>query len=111
FTPEGFEQSTRESILLQRLYDALQHGVVVSDAEVMDRYRQQVEKAKIRYVSIPFAASVGQVAVSDAEVQKYYDTHKDQFKAPEQRVGDYLLLDQKQLESGVNISEQELRSF
>jgi len=111
FTPEGFEQSTRESILLQRLYDALQHGVVVSDAEVMDRYRQQVEKAKIRYVSIPFAASVGQVAVSDAEIQKYYDTHKDQFKAPEQRVGDYLLLDQKQLESGVNISEQELRSF
>jgi len=110
-TPESFESSVRQSILLQRLFDALQRSVVVSDAEVLERYREQNEKAKIRYIAIPFAASVGQVPVTDAEVEKYFNDHKEQFRVPEQRTADYLLLDSRQLEQSLAISDSDLRAY
>lgn len=111
FTTEGFEQSIREQLVLQRVLDALEKSVVVSDAAVEERYRQQVERAKIRYVSIAFAASVGQVAVSDAELQKYFDKHAEVFRVPEQRVADYLLVDQAALEQTLPATEEELRAY
>ncbi len=111
YSPEAFEQSVREQLMLERLVDALEHAVVVSDQDVADRYRQQVEKTKLRFVSIPFAASVGQVAVSDAELQHFFDQHREQYRVPEQRVADYLLVDQSKLAQDLPLTEPELRDY
>ncbi|HEV8630538.1 MAG TPA: peptidyl-prolyl cis-trans isomerase, partial [Thermoanaerobaculia bacterium] len=86
-------------------------AVVVTDQDVEQRYRQQAEKVKIRYVAIPFAASAGQVQVGDAELQKWFDQHREQYRVPEQRVADYLLVDQSAIERSLPIGEQELRDY
>jgi len=111
FTTEAFEQSIREQLMLQRLVGALERSVVVSDGDVESKYREQVEKAKLRYVAIPFAASVGQVPITDAEVQRYFDEHREQLRIPEQRTADYLLVDQAKLEQTMPVTDGELRTY
>jgi len=111
YTTESFEQSVRDQLMLQRVLGALEKAVVVSDQDVEERYRQQVERARVRYVSIPFAASVGRVAVSDAEVQRYFDQNRERFQVPEQRVADYLLVDQAALEQSLPLTDEELRDY
>ena len=111
YTPDTFEKAIREQLMLQRLMSALERSVVVSDKDVEDRYREQVEKVKVRYVTVPFAASVGQVQVSDAELKGYFDAHREQYRVPEQRIADYVLVDQSKLEQSLNPTDAELRAY
>jgi peptidyl-prolyl cis-trans isomerase D len=111
FTPESFEQSMREQMMLQRIVGALERSVVVTDQEVEARFREGTEKAKLRYVAVPLAASAAPVAVSDAELQRYFDQHKEELRLPEQRVADYLLVDQAALEGSLQLSDADLRAY
>src|SRR4029078_8310719 len=108
---ETFETAIREQLMMQRLTSALRGSVVVSDQEVEDRYREQNEKVKLRYVTVPFAASVGPVQVSDADLQRYFDTHREQLRLGEQRLADYLLVDQSKLEQSIAPTDAELRDY
>jgi len=108
-TTDSFEQAIRDQLMLQRLVSALERSVVVSDKDVEDRYREQVEKAKVRYVALPFAA--GQAAVSDADLQRFFGQHREQYRVPEQRIADYLLVDQTKLEQALAPSDAEQRDY
>ncbi len=111
YTTETFEQSVRDSLVLQRLIGALQGSIVVSDKDVEESYRQQNEKTKLRYVMVPFDMSAGQPAPSDAELQGWYDQHREDYRLPEQRVADYLLVDQAKLEQSMPLTDAELRAY
>ena len=111
YTPETFETAIREQLMMQRLTSALRGSVVVSDKEVENRYREQNEKVKLRYLTVPFAASGGQVQVSDADLQRYFDAHREQFRLGEQRLADYLLVDQSKLEQSIAPTDAELRDY
>ena len=109
YTTETFEKAIREQLMLQRLMSALERSVVVSDKDVEDRYREQVEKAKVRYLAVPFAG--GAVQIPDAELQRFFDQHREQYRVPEQRIADYLLVDQAKVEQSLSPSEAELRDY
>src|SRR6185503_3537779 len=109
YTTETFEKAIREQLMLQRLMSALERSVVVSDKDVEDRYREQVEKAKARYLAVPFAG--GAVQIPDAELQRFFDQHREQYRVPEQRIADYLLVDQAKVEQSLSPSEAELRDY
>jgi peptidyl-prolyl cis-trans isomerase D len=110
FTPDGFEQEIRQQLLLQRVLGAFERSVVVSAGEVDERYRQQVEKAKLRYVALPFGALASDLQTTDAELQKWFEAHRDQYQMPETRVADYLLIDPRRLQETLQIPEAELRA-
>jgi peptidyl-prolyl cis-trans isomerase D len=111
YTPESFEQQMRDDLMLQRLIGALGRSVVVSDDDVAARYREQNEKSKLRYVALPFAGSTTPPAVSDADLAKFFGEHREQFRIPEQRMADYLLVDQAALEQTITVSEPEQRAY
>ncbi len=97
--------------MLQRLIGALQGSIVVSDKDVEDSYRQQNEKTRLRYVMVPFDLAAGAPAVADAELQRWYDQHREDYRVPEQRVADYLLVDQAKLEQSMPLTDTELRTY
>ncbi|HET9768292.1 MAG TPA: peptidyl-prolyl cis-trans isomerase [Thermoanaerobaculia bacterium] len=110
-TTDSFEQAIRDQLMLQRLVSALERSVVVSDKDVENRYREQVEKVKVRYVALPLAAGAVPTAVSDAELQRWFDQHREQYRVSEQRIADYLLVDQAKLEQALAPSDAELRDY
>ena len=110
-SPAMFEAEIRDQITVQKLMDILEANLYVSDKEVEQAYRDQVERARIRYVQLPRTRFLQNTAVPPAEVQAYFEKHKQEYRLPEQREGAYLLVDPAQLASQVKIDEKRLRDY
>lgn len=110
YTPATFEKEIRQDLLRQKLQELLRAGIWVSDAEVEQAYREQVERAKIRYIQLPRTRFLEEAQVTPAELQSYFQGHRDEYKLPEQREGAYLLVDPDAVRSQVQVSEEKLRA-
>ncbi|HXT21376.1 MAG TPA: SurA N-terminal domain-containing protein, partial [Thermoanaerobaculia bacterium] len=111
YTPESFEKAIRESMLLERVKGALEGSVVVTDKDVEESYRQQNEKTKLRYVSVPFAPPAQAPPANDAELQSWLDKHREQYRVPDQRVADYVLVDETKVQQSLALTDAELRAY
>ncbi|HVT60000.1 MAG TPA: peptidylprolyl isomerase [Thermoanaerobaculia bacterium] len=111
FSVASFEQEVRNEIVLRKLSHALQAGLYVSDAEVERSYREQVEKAKIRYIEVP--RSLFQVAdqLKPSEVAAYFQAHHKEYKLPEEREAAYLLVEGNKLLDQVKLGDAELAAY
>src|SRR5262245_48261043 len=109
--PATFEEDIRQELLLKKLTDALSANLYVSEDEVQRAYRDQVERAKIRYVEIPRARFAAAVQVQPAELATYFAAHKQEFRLPEQREAAYLLVDAGRLADQVKLTDADLRGW
>jgi peptidyl-prolyl cis-trans isomerase D len=110
-TVGDFENELRNELMMKKLNDALSANLYVSEDEIQRAYRDQVERAKIRYIQVPRINFSMQAGVSPAEVEAYFKAHKQEFALPEQRDLAYLLVNGYQLADQVKVTDQELRSY
>jgi peptidyl-prolyl cis-trans isomerase D len=109
--PTSFEDDIREELLLKKLTDALSANLYVGEDEVRRAYREQVERAKIRYLQLPRARFMQEVQVQPADLSAYFAAHKQELRLPEQREVAYLLVDGGRMADQVKLSDAELRSW
>lgn len=107
----AFEAELRDEILVQKLMDIMEANLFVSDQEVEKAYRDQVERARIRYVQLPRARFAAAAMVADPEVKDYFEKHKSEYRLPEQREAAYLLIDQNQLSTAAKVDDKALRDY
>ena len=110
-TPESFEESVRQEILINRVRSVLLQNIYVSDAEVESAYRDQAERAKIRFVRLPASEFADRVTLTDEEVASFFADNRQDFEIPEQRVVDYLSIDRTQIQAEIEITDEEVASF
>ena len=108
-TPDELHEDIRQELMLTKLDSVLAASIYVTDEEVERAYRDDVERAKIRFVQLP-ATQMSDVTVETAELAAYLDEHPDDFRIPERRVVDYLLVDTNKLRQEIEIAESELRA-
>jgi peptidyl-prolyl cis-trans isomerase D len=106
-----FEDSLRNDVLLGKLNSILAQTAYVSDAEVEKSYRDQAERAEIRFVQLPAAELASEVKASREDVESYFADHQTDYELPEQRVVDYLLFDTVKLRREIEIPDEELRAY
>ena len=83
FTPDKFQSSVRDSMLISLLPDAISASTIITDADV-DRYLEvERQRRDIRYFVLPRPAPADS-QVTDAQVQDYYKAHQADFMNPEQ---------------------------
>ncbi|HXO22775.1 MAG TPA: peptidylprolyl isomerase [Thermoanaerobaculia bacterium] len=111
FTADEFERELRDEVLYQRLMDVLKANLFVPEEAVEKAYRDQVEKAKIRYVQVPRNLDLAGQAIPETEVAAYFAAHKDEFKLPEQRDVAYLLVDSGKLLAQVKEDEGAIKAY
>lgn len=110
-TVDSFERGVRESLLLDKLNGALLANAFVSDKDVERSYRDQVERAKIRYVQLPRNRFLqGQVLPAE-EVKAYFEKNKEQYRLPEQREVAYLVIDGPKLLNELKLDDAALRKY
>lgn len=107
-----FEDSVREELVLAKLQTIVASSVRVSDSDVETSYRQQSERAAIRFIQVPSSRySATSQAVSPAELQAYFDAHRDDFRLPTQRTVDYLLVDTIKTRAQLTFEPAELEAY
>ncbi len=109
-TADAFEREVRDTLLRQKLIEVLHAGLYVSDKEIEQNYRDQVEKAKIRFIQVS-RGSGALPLVSPAELNTYYSAHKDEFKLPEQREVAYALIENYKLQAQNQADEKAVRGY
>ncbi|HYL04606.1 MAG TPA: peptidylprolyl isomerase [Thermoanaerobaculia bacterium] len=110
YTVASFEDEVRQDLLKQKLASALRADLYVSDAEIEKTYRDQVERAKIRYIEVP-RSRFGDAAVPQSEVAAYFQQHRQEYRLPEQREGAYLLVEGSKLLDQVKLTDADLQAY
>jgi peptidyl-prolyl cis-trans isomerase D len=107
-TAEEFEDSLRRSIVVDKLRSALTDWVTVGDKDVAQEFKRRNEKVKVDLVLFPADKYRADVAVTDAELQSYFDSHKEQYRIGERRKIKYLLIDVDALRGRTPVTSREI---
>jgi peptidyl-prolyl cis-trans isomerase D len=77
-----YERQLRQTLPIRKLEEQIIAGVTVTDAEVLDVYKERNERARIRYVHLDPERLVpeSEVQVTDAEISEYYEAHRDDYR-------------------------------
>lgn len=76
------EQYLRDVLLGEKMQAVLTSSVIVPEGEVLQKYKDENIKAKFNYVFLDLntITDTSVNVVSDEEMKKYYDEHKDEFR-------------------------------
>ncbi|MGH7562824.1 MAG: peptidyl-prolyl cis-trans isomerase, partial [Gemmatimonadota bacterium] len=77
-----YERQLRQTLPIRKLEEQILAGVTVTDAEVLEAYRERHEQVRIRYVYLDPERLVPDSAaqVTDAEIAEYYEDHRDEYR-------------------------------
>jgi peptidyl-prolyl cis-trans isomerase D len=80
----SLEAYYRDIIPRGKLLRQVSTGVYLSDAELWQRFRDANERAEIRYIPLDPATRIADedVALTDAEIERYYEDNQDEFSEP-----------------------------
>src|SRR5688572_10220489 len=98
-TPSDFEEAVRRSLVVEKLRASLTEWLSIPDTELEQEYRRRNDKVKLAVVSFPIDSFRPDVSATDAEINAYFEGHKEDFRIPEKRKVRYLLLDVESIRS------------
>ncbi|MBX3025882.1 peptidyl-prolyl cis-trans isomerase [bacterium] len=83
FKPSDFEELQRRQLLAGKVEELVAQGAYVSDEEVKERFQFDNERLSLQFIRLPVARFLGQVTVSDQEVEAYYNENQEKYREPE----------------------------
>jgi peptidyl-prolyl cis-trans isomerase D len=113
-TVPDFEESIRQSIIIQRLEAFVTAGVSVSDQEVRASYLKENVKIKFDYAVISGDDLKKTINPSDTELQAFFQKNMARYAhgVPEQRTITYFAFTPNQLPGGIpQPSQQDIQSY
>jgi peptidyl-prolyl cis-trans isomerase D len=109
--PAEFEHQVRDSIVVEKFQAALTGWITVSDSDVTREFKKRNEKVKLEVVSFPADKFREGLNATDAEIQQYFDAHKDSYRIPEKRKIRYLTVDEEAMRQHVTVTGQEIERY
>jgi hypothetical protein len=101
FTNEQLEELARDKLSLKKIKEVVTSSVSLPESESKSNYQQLYGKNFVSVVRVHSADFLKEIKVSDDDIKKYYEAHKDELKTEEKRKVEFVRLalneDQKKL--------------
>jgi peptidyl-prolyl cis-trans isomerase D len=111
-TPDEFEQSQRENLLISKAVSLIKANEgKVSDDEVLDTYLFENERIDLTFLKMTPDSFKSQVNANDIEMRDYYEKHREEFRIPAFVQIQYLLFRPSDLESKIQVSPDEIKRY
>ncbi len=104
-----FEGQLRQQLLMGRLTNLVSESVVVTPDEIAREYKRRNDKIKLDYINISLDKVKNDVSVTPDEIRNYYERNKAQYRIPEKRSFDLLVVDEAKVAQKINFTDDELR--
>ncbi len=108
-SPASLEGRIREDLAARTLPLAIGGSAFVTEPELDTYLALRDQLRDFRYVKLAVPAAPAEGAVSDADIETYYEEHKAEFRRPEQMSIQYLDLEGKQLSVDLKPDDATLR--
>lgn len=90
-TPHKYETSMRHDMLNQKAFlDISRFAAHISDYEVEELYKQQLEKVAVNYIKISPESFKSDITIDEAELAKWFETNSVNYKSKPQLKLSYL---------------------
>ncbi len=109
-TEQRFLDLTRAELEQRQLLGTISAGAAAPETLLHPLYEAQFEKRSADTVEFPIAAAPEPAAPTEAELQRWYDNHPDQYSAPEYRRIKAIVLSPQTLAKDIPISESDLKA-
>lgn len=86
------EELVRDDLALKRIKQLINTGVSLSPDVSKANFDEAYSKLYTAVVRLPAAEVAKDIKISDEEIKKYFDAHKDEFKTEEKRKVDFVEL-------------------
>jgi peptidyl-prolyl cis-trans isomerase D len=111
-TPEEFEQSQRESLLISKAVSLIKMNAgKVSEEEVLETYLFENERIDLTFLKVAPDSFKGQVNANEIEIKDTYQKHQEEFRIPTFVQIQYLLFRPSDFESKVQVSSDEIKRY
>ena len=108
---KDFEDSQRKNLLREKLEGVIKASTQISETEIQEAYKKENDKIKFKYIGFSKDYFKPASSPSDADIQKYFDSHKSQFEVPEQIQVQYVKLTPKMIEDAIEIYEDDVKDY
>jgi peptidyl-prolyl cis-trans isomerase D len=109
-TPEAFEISQRDALLMDKLNNLIAGSVKVSDQEAAEWYMWNDARVNLDFFLLE-TDRYTDITVTAEEMLKYFESHKESYKTEPAVKVRYLKFDPKTWVSQVDISDDEIQEY
>jgi len=106
-----FENRIRDGILCEKWENLVRAGAVVTESEVDEEMAHRNQKIKFDYVVVGPDKFPPAAQPSEAEIKSWYEGNPDRYQRGEARRVKYVVLDTKEAEKQVTVSDDEVRKL
>lgn len=107
----GFEAELQDELLVAQLRNAVVESAFVVPYELERRYALEKQEREVDYAVIPTAEFAATVAITDEQIQKWYEENKANYLLPESVDLQYVELTRAKAEAGVTVTEQAIKEY
>ncbi len=106
-----FRETLRKNYVVNQIRAAIAQTGVAVPVQAEQLLAIQNQTRDFRVLTIDAEAVADQVALSDEEVEIYYEDNKDQFRKPEQVTAAFISLSLEALAGAIEVSEEEVQAY
>jgi peptidyl-prolyl cis-trans isomerase D len=106
-----FEESLRRDLREQRLRSIVTDGIVVTPAEVQERYNLDREQVTLSFVRVSAAERAKSATVGDEELQAEVTAHEERYRIPATVRARYVAYRRGEFETLAKPSEEQIRKI
>ena len=110
YSPGGFEEDLRRSLLEQQIVVGISGSGFVSEGELRDAVRIQMQKRTFSLLTVP-ATDFESPEPTESEIAAHYDRHRRDYVAPERLRLRYLEVSMEEIAAGIKADDEELRAL
>jgi peptidyl-prolyl cis-trans isomerase D len=110
-TPQEFEASQREDLLINKVEQFITRGTKVLESEMLSFFHHTRDRVNLAYVQIDPNDFKNQVKVDEEAVRDYFDKHRENYRVADKRNILYVRFVPRDYLAEVEVTDQEMEEF
>jgi peptidyl-prolyl cis-trans isomerase D len=110
-TPQEFEVSQREDLLINKVEQFITRSTKVLESEMLSFFHHTRDRVNLAYVQIDPQDFKNQVKVDEAAVRDYFDQHRENYRLADKRNILYVRFVPRDYRDQVEVTDQEIEEF
>jgi peptidyl-prolyl cis-trans isomerase D len=110
-TPQEFEASQREDLLINKVEQFIARGTKVLESEMLSFFHHTRDRVNLAYVQIDPNDFKNQVKVDEEALRDYFDKHRENYRVAEKRNILYVRFVPRDYLAEVEVTDQEIEEF